>query len=44
MENVAYYFTLAYDTWEGFGILYSFCVNVYIRSYFHGTTNQGPDK
>ena len=44
MKNVAYDCTLAYGTWESFGRLYSFCVNVYLRSYITGNTNQRIDK
>ena len=34
MDNVAYNCTLSYGTCEIFGSVYSFCINVYDRSYF----------
>ena len=34
MENVAYNFTLIYDTYESLGRVYSFCITVYDISYF----------
>ena len=43
-ENVAYDLTLTYGTYTSFKRLYSFQINVYGRSYFTGTTNQGLDK
>ena len=44
MENVEYNCTLSYGTCKSFGNLYSFCINVYARSYFFGSTNQRSDK
>ena len=44
MENIAYNFTLTYGTCEGFGSVYSICINVYHRSYFSVSTNQRYDK
>ena len=31
-------------TYESFGSLYQFCINLYGISYFPGSTNQRPDK
>ena len=39
-ENIEYDCKLTYGTCASFGSLYSFCVNVYGRSYFTGTNNQ----
>ena len=44
MENITYNYTLTCGTCESLGSVYSFCINVYDRSYFPGTTNQRPDK
>ena len=44
MENVVYNHTLNYGTCASFGSFYSFCINVYSRSYFSITTIQRHDK
>ena len=44
MENVAYNCALTYGTCKSFGSVYSFCINVYKRSYSPGTTDQRSDK
>ena len=41
MKNVAYDSTLAYVTCASFGILYSFHINAYSRSYFTGKVARG---
>ena len=44
MENVAYNCTLSYGTCYIFGSVYSFCINLYDRSYLYGSTLQISDK
>ena len=44
MDNVVYNCTLFYGTCQSFGIIYSFFINVYNRSYLSGYTNQISDK
>ena len=44
MKYVAYNCTLSYSTCYSFGSVYSFCINVYDRSYLSGSTNQSYNK
>ena len=43
MENVTYNCTPTYGTRKSFVSVYSFCINVYDKSYFPGTTTQRTD-